>query len=571
MILFKKLRWQNLLSTGNQFTEVLLNKSKSTLIVGENGAGKSTILDALSFVLYGKPFRNINKPQLLNSITGKGLLVEVEFSIGSKEYMIRRGIKPGIFEVYQNGNMINQNSDVREYQDMLEKTILKMNHKSFGQIVVLGSANYVPFMQLNAGERRAVIEDLLDIQIFSVMNSLLKDKINQNKTDIRDAEYQIELIEQKIEMTQKHIESLQSNNDDLIAAKEGMIEDLQRQIDDALHHISDLNKSIELLSESIADADSVTGKKTKILELESTLETKIRALKKEVSFFHDHDNCPTCKQGIDHDFKESRIENRKSQLAEVEDAMSKLDTKITAINNRIQEITAVNTQITSLNNEITQSNSDVRSWNNSIATLKKEIETIKANTTQIDNSQNEIDELRKDFGRKNKRKYELLDQKEVLDIASSLLKDTGIKTRIIKQYVPIINKLVNKYLAALDFFVNFELDEKFNETIKSRFRDEFSYASFSEGEKMRIDLALMFTWRAIAKLRNSASTNLLIMDEVFDSSLDVGGTEEFLKILDGLTSDSNVFIISHKGDQLYDKFHSVIRFEKHKNFSRIAA
>lgn len=570
MILFKKLRWQNLLSTGNQFTEVLLNKSKSTLIVGENGAGKSTILDALSFVLYGKPFRNINKPQLLNSITGKGLLVEIEFSIGNKEYLIRRGIKPGIFEVYQNGNLINQNSDVREYQDMLEKTILKMNHKSFGQIVVLGSANYVPFMQLNAGERRGVVEDLLDIQIFSVMNSLLKDKINQNKSDIREAEYQIELIEQKIELTQKHIESLQSNNDDLIAAKEGMIEDLQQQIDDTFRHIEALNKNIAELSAHITDADAVANKKTKILELESTLETKIRALKKEVSFFHDHDNCPTCKQGIDHDFKESRIENRKTQLAEVEEAMSKLDGKITAINDRIKEITYVNNQITSLNNEITECNGDIRSWNNSIDTLKKEIHTIRANTTQIDNSQNEIDELRKDFGRKNKRKYELLDQKEVLDIASSLLKDTGIKTRIIKQYVPIINKLVNKYLAALDFFVNFELDEKFNETIKSRFRDEFSYASFSEGEKMRIDLALMFTWRAIAKLRNSASTNLLIMDEVFDSSLDVGGTEEFLKILDGLTSDSNVFIISHKGDQLYDKFHSVIRFEKHKNFSRIA-
>jgi DNA repair exonuclease SbcCD ATPase subunit len=571
MILFKKLRWQNLLSTGNQFTEILLNKSKSTLIVGENGAGKSTILDALSFVLYGKPFRNINKPQLLNSITGKGLLVEIEFTVGSKEYMIRRGIKPGIFEVYQNGNMINQNSDVREYQDMLEKTILKMNHKSFGQIVVLGSANYVPFMQLNAGERRAVIEDLLDIQIFSVMNTLLKDKINTNKSDIRDADYQIELIEQKIEMTQKHMSSLQTNNDELVAGKDQMVESLQTQVNDAFHLIEKLNSDIQNWSNRISDADSVNDKKTKILELESTLETKIKALKKEVSFFHDHDNCPTCKQGIDHDFKETRIETRKSQLAEVEEAMSKLDGKITSINNRIAEISMVNDEITKLNRQITDCNVDIRSWNSSIETLKKEIETIKSNTTQIDNSQNEIDELKKDYGHKNKRKYDLLDQKEVLDIASSLLKDTGIKTRIIKQYVPIINKLVNKYLAALDFFVNFELDEKFNETIKSRFRDEFSYASFSEGEKMRIDLALMFTWRAIAKLRNSASTNLLIMDEVFDSSLDVGGTEEFLKILDGLTTDSNVFIISHKGDQLYDKFHSVIKFEKHKNFSRIAA
>jgi DNA repair exonuclease SbcCD ATPase subunit len=335
--------------------------------------------------------------------------------------------------------------------------------------------------------------------------------------------------------------------------------------------IKKLNSDIQNWSNRISDAESVNDKKTKILELESTLETKIKALKKEVSFFHDHDNCPTCKQGIDHDFKETRIETRKSQLAEVEEAMSKLDGKITSINNRIAEISMVNDEITKLNRQITDCNVDIRSWNSSIETLKKEIETIKSNTTQIDNSQNEIDELKKDYGHKNKRKYDLLDQKEVLDIASSLLKDTGIKTRIIKQYVPIINKLVNKYLAALDFFVNFELDEKFNETIKSRFRDEFSYASFSEGEKMRIDLALMFTWRAIAKLRNSASTNLLIMDEVFDSSLDVGGTEEFLKILDGLTTDSNVFIISHKGDQLYDKFHSVIKFEKHKNFSRIAA
>lgn len=570
MILFKKLRWMNLLSTGNQFTEVLLNKSKSTLILGENGAGKSTILDALFFVLYGRPFRNINKPQLMNSITGKGLLVEIEFSIGHKEYMIRRGMKPNVFEVYQNGVMINQNSDVREYQEMLEKNILKMNHKSCGQIVVLGSANYVPFMQLPAGARREVIEDLLDIQIFSVMNTLLKEKINQNKADIRDAEYQIDLIEQKIEMTQKHIASLQINNDELIESKEQMIADLQCQIDEASVQIEAINKTIEELSETISDAKSITEKKSKVLELESTLETKIRTLKKEVQFFHNHDNCPTCKQGIEHEFKETRITDRQKQLTEVEDALVKLESKIIQINSRIEEITKVNNEITKLNNKIIEHNGDIRSWNNSITTIRKEINSIRSNTSQIDNSQNEIDELRKDLTKKSKLKYDLIGQKEILDISSSLLKDTGIKTRIIRQYVPIINKLVNKYLAALDFFVNFELDEKFTETIKSRFRDEFSYASFSEGEKMRIDLALMFTWRAIAKLRNSATTNLLIMDEVFDSSLDVSGTEEFLKILDGLTSDSNVFIISHKGDQLYDKFHSVIRFEKHKNFSRIA-
>lgn len=570
MILFKKLRWQNLLSTGNQFTEILLNKSKSTLILGSNGSGKSTMLDALMFVLYGRPFRNINKPQLLNSITGKNLLVEIEFSIGHKEYMIRRGIKPNVFEIYQNGSLLNQHSDIREYQEMLEKNILKMNHKSFGQIVVLGSANYVPFMQLPAGARREVIEDLLDIQIFSVMNSLLRDKINQNKADVRDAEYQIDLIEQKIEMTQKHISSLQTNNDELIANKEQMIVDLQHQIDETSELISGLNKSVEGLSETISDSQTISSKKAKILELESTLETKIRSLKKEVQFFHNHDNCPTCKQGIDHNFKEERIGDRQSQLTEVEDALVKLGNKIEAINNRIDEITKVNNQIIALNNKISLHNSDIRSWNTNISIIRKEIEVIRNNTTQIDTSQTEIDDLRKDLVKMNKQKYDLISEKDILDISASLLKDTGIKTRIIKQYIPIINKLVNKYLAALDFFVNFELDEKFTETIKSRFRDEFSYASFSEGEKFRIDVSLMLTWRAIAKLRNSASTNLLIMDEVFDSSLDLNGTEEFLKILDTLGHDTNTFVISHKGDQLYDKFHSVIRFEKHKNFSRIA-
>lgn len=570
MILFKKLRWQNLLSTGNQFTEIILNKSKSTLIVGENGAGKSTILDALSFALYGRPFRNINKPQLMNSITGKGLVVEVEFTIGRKEYMIRRGIKPGIFEVFQNGILINQNSDVREYQEMVEKTILKMNHKSFAQIVVLGSANYIPFMQLSAGDRRAVIEDLLDIQIFSVMNTLLKEKIAANKVAIRDAEYQIDLVEQKIEMTQRHIASLQTNNDDLIKTKNDLVHELNDKITQAQTDSADLSTQVESLYEQIGDSEKVLAKRKKILELEGKLETRIKSLRKEVEFFHDHDNCPTCKQGIDHEFKTTRIEDRSMQLVDVEDAFKKLETEIQNVDNRINQITAINTSITKINNQISNHNNDIRAWNNSISTLEKEIAGIRANTSQIDTSINEIDELKSDQKKFHKTKYDLIDEREMLDVSSSLLKDGGIKTRIIRQYVPIINKLVNKYLAALDFFVNFELDEKFNETIKSRFRDEFSYASFSEGEKMRIDLALMFTWRAIAKLRNSASTNLLIMDEVFDSSLDVGGTEEFLKILDGLTQDSNVFIISHKGDQLYDKFHSVIKFEKHKNFSRIA-
>jgi DNA repair exonuclease SbcCD ATPase subunit len=570
VIIFEKLRWQNLLSTGNQFTELDLNKSKSTLIVGENGAGKSTILDALSFVLYGKPFRNINKPQLMNSITGKGLLVEVDFSIGHKRYTIRRGIKPGIFEIYQNDILINQSSDIREYQDMLEKNILKMSHKSFGQIVILGSANYVPFMQLSAADRRAVIEDLLDIQIFSVMNTLLKEKITQNKLDVTDADYQIELVDQKIDMKEKHIESLKINNDELIENKKQLVLTINKKIDKSNELISGLQYDIDVLNSVIIDADRINKKKTKILDLEKKLEDKVRAIKKEISFFEDHDNCPTCKQEINDEFKTCKVSTRTAQLSEINEALIKLESEYEEITIKLKLISDTNAKITNLNTEVTGHVNDIRSWNNNIETLNSEIQSIKTNTTQIDLSTNEIETFKDDKKLRVKAKYKLVEQRELLDVSASLLKDTGIKTRIIRQYIPIINKLVNKYLAALDFFVNFDLDEKFNETIKSRFRDEFSYASFSEGEKFRIDVSLMLTWRAIAKLRNSASTNLLIMDEVFDSSLDSNGTDEFLKILDTVSNDSHIFVISHKGDALYDKFEHVIKFEKHSNFSRIA-
>ena len=559
-----------MLSTGNQFTEVALDRSKSTLIVGENGAGKSTILDALSFALYGKPFRNINKPQLVNSMTQKNLVVECEFMVGSKHFCVKRGIKPQIFEIYQNGEMINQNSSARDYQEYLEKSILKLSFKSFGQIVILGSANYLPFMQLPAHARREVIEDLLDIQIFTTMNNLLKEKIATNKAAISDADYQINLIDNKIELTNKHINSLKTNNDHLIKQKQELIDELMGEILLTEMALTRENNNLDGRLSLIADSEKVNSKRTKLIELESQLETKIRSLKKEITFYHDNDSCPTCRQGIDHDFKNETISEREVKQNEVTDALSKIETEINAINDRVNEITEINKEITAINTKISELNSDIRSWNNSIRTIQTEIDGLEKNTAVIDESRDDLDLLNSQLGIQQKHKEDLANERSVIEVAGVLLKDSGIKTRIIKQYVPIMNKLINKYLAAMDFFVQFELDENFNETIRSRYRDDFSYASFSEGEKMRIDLSLMFTWRAIAKLRNSASTNLLIMDEVFDSSLDVGGTEEFLKILEGLTGDTNTFVISHKGDQLYDKFHSVVKFEKHANFSRIA-
>ena len=570
MIYFKKIRYKNILSTGNQFTEIGLCKHNSTLIIGENGAGKSTLLDALCYALYGKPFRKINKPQLLNSINQKNLIVEVEFSIGKREYKVIRGMKPNVFEIYQDGTLLNQNAEAKDYQQVLESSILKLNFKSFSQIVILGSASFVPFMQLQAAHRREIIEDLLDIEIFSIMNNLLKDRIFINKTKLTDIDHRIDLAEQKIEMFKKHVTSLVDNNKDLVKTKQDKIKELKKHIKQVSLQMDETSKVVDGYLTQIQDQEKVQKKIAEISKLDVQLSQKQIKFNQEIKFFKDHDNCPTCKQSIEGGHKHKLVTGIETKQNEVVEAIEKLVQQQQKTSERLRAIQDIQSKISEKQKELNDLNNDVVTNNKFINALEEEISSINSNTKQIDINNKEIEAARAELKAEQTTKEELIKDKQVMDIAATLLKDTGIKTKIIKQYVPIINKLINKYLAAMDFFVNFELNESFEEKIKSRFRDEFSYESFSEGEKLRIDLALLFTWRAIAKLRNSASTNLLIMDEVFDSSLDNSGTEEFLKILNGLTNDTNVFIISHKGDQLFEKFEHVIKFVKHKNFSKIS-
>jgi DNA repair exonuclease SbcCD ATPase subunit len=548
----------------------VFDQYKTVLIVGENGAGKSTILDALSFGLYGKPFRKVNKSQLINTINGKGTVVELEFSIGKKQYKVVRGIKPNVFEIYSEGNLLDQNADAKEYQEMLETQILKLNQKSFAQIVILGSASFVPFMQLPAPHRREIVEDLLDIQIFSTMNSILKDKIAYNRIKMTDVDYKIKGNAEKIEMYKKHIESLKQNNDNLIEQKKQQLDKVNADITTANTEATTIGNEIDRLSETISDHDKVQKKLEAVRDIARKVDNRLDKIQKDISFFETHDDCPTCRQGIEHDHKATILEKNNDQVEEIEKGKQQIAEELEGINARLTEIASTSTIITAKNREVSDLLVQIRTWSGFVNQINKEIEELGKNTKQIDANSDEITTLKEELKLAIADKETLSKDKQVFDIAAVLLKDSGIKTKIIKQYVPIINKLINKYLAAMDFFVSFELNENFEETIKSRFRDEFTYDSFSEGEKMRIDLALLFAWRAVAKLRNSASTNLLIMDEVFDSSLDSSGTDEFLKILNGLTSDTNTFIISHKGDQLFDKFEHVIKFEKHKNFSRIA-
>ena len=567
MIIFKTVRWRNFLSTGNNFIEIQLNRNPTTLIIGENGAGKSTVLDALCFGLFGRPFRNINKPQLLNSINNRNCVVEIEFQIGSKKLKVIRGIKPNVFEIYINGKMYNQDANVRDYQKYLEQQILKLNYRSFSQVVILGSSTFIPFMQLRARHRREVVEEILDIQIFSLMNMLLKMKLRDIANDIKNTEYQYELTREKIALHKKYIEDMKKNKKEFIKEKSSLLASNEEEIFKKKSDInSHLNNNKKLLLQ-ISDNDKVIKTHIKLKDIRSTLREKKKNNAGMVEFFEGNADCPTCEQHIDENFKENMIRKYQEEVNKFIDALIELKEMLLKSNKRQDIISEIAKTIRENEVHVAKENSSITQLEKFNSTLQLEIDQLQSGAI----SKPDYDKLKKlelKMVDVEKQKRELKEDQTYSEAVRNMLQDTGIKTKIIKQYLPIMNKLINTYLTAMEFYVNFTLDESFNETIKSRYRDEFTYDSFSEGEKMRIDLALLFTWRAIAKMKNSTNTNLLMLDEIFDSSLDSTGTDEFLKILNTLGGE-NVFVISHKQDALSDKFKSTIKFEKTKNFSHV--
>ena len=567
MIFFKHVRWKNFLSTGNNFIDIQLDRNPTTLIVVENGAGKSTILDALWFSLFGKPFRNINKPLLVNSVNNGNCVVEVEFENGPKTIKVVRGIKPNVFEIYLNGKMYNQDANVRDYQKYLEQQILKLNYQSFTQVVILGSSTFIPFMQLKTRHRREVVEEILDIQIFSIMNLLLKQKLKDVFNDLRELDYQIDLVEEKISLQQKYISEMKQNKDKLLTEKTTLVGGNEEEIFKRQGEIDLLKKENDDLLASIDDKTALDKKLTKLKDIKSTLLEKHRAHSKLIGFFEKNEDCPTCQQHIDEKFKENMIGNKQGEVDKLSSGIDELESELLKSNTRLKEISDIAKKIRDNEVHVAKDKSSVDQLEKFNTTLQQEIDEL--NSGEVHKSDyEELRKLKKSLTGTTVEKSKLKEEQIYSDAVRNMLMDSGIKTKIIKQYLPIMNKLINTYLSSMEFYVNFTLDENFNETIKSRYRDEFTYASFSEGEKMRIDLALLFTWRAIAKMKNSTNTNLLILDEIFDSSLDGTGTDEFLKILNTL-GDENVFVISHKQDALAEKFMSTIRFEKVKNFSHV--
>ena len=568
MINFKYVRWKNFLSTGNQPTEIQLDKNPTTLIIGENGAGKSTVLDALCFGLFGKPFRMISKSQLVNSINNAAAIVEIEFTIGTVEYKVIRGIKPNKFEIYQNGKMMNQEANVRDYQKILEQNILKLNYRSFTQVVILGSSTFVPFMQLKARHRREVVEEILDIQIFSTMNLILRGKLKALLEDIRDIDYQYELTSEKIHLQENLIADMKQNKTKIIEQKQKLIDTNAAEIKSRVEEKLMIEQENTNLLNEITDRLQTEKKQEKLKQIRATLSEKLTSHEKMTTFFTDNEDCPTCEQHIDETFKEGMLVKNNKSIDKLEDGLVKLKTELDNVFNRTGEIKKTTKMIADNQVSLAKINTSIKELEKFNVKLQTEIDQYTKDGVGI-NDTDKLTTLAKEYVEIAKQRTKLKETKVYYEAARTMLTDTGIKTKIIKQYLPIMNKLINKYLTSMEFYVNFTLDENFEETIKSRYRDEFSYASFSEGEKMRIDLALLFTWRAIAKMKNSTNCNLLMLDEIFDSSLDGTGTDEFLKILNTLSGE-NVFVISHKQDALADKFRETIRFEKIRNFSHVA-
>jgi len=569
LIIFQTLSWRNFLSTGNYKTTVDLTRHDNTLVSGENGAGKSTMLDALTFSLFGKSFRGIKIPQLPNSINEKDCEVEINFTIGKDEYRVVRGLKPKKFEIYKNDDLLPQDAKSKDYQKILEEQILKMSYKSFCQVVILGSSNYVPFMQLSAADRRAVVENLLDIDIFSAMNTLVKMRLQITKEYIKDVDYKIEITKSKAEDKQKLIKTLEKKSSDSVEKYEEEIKENRKMISEYNHIIESYQTNIEHLMSQIKDKDIIPKSLLNMESDEKELKNKIKTIQKNVKFYEENDTCPSCKQDIQQHHRDSVFAEKKKEKESIDSQLEELSETIDSVQKRLNDINAVLTTIEGIEKAISTKQNEISVSSQYIDKMQKNIESVLTEGKEVQETKDELNQLIGEGKNHVTRRKELVEDKHYYGIASTLLKDSGIKSKIIKHYLPIMNKLINKYLADMDFFCQFNLDENFSETIKSRHRDEFTYHSFSEGERLRIDLSLLLAWREIARLKNSVNCNLLILDEVFDSSLDGVGTEEFLKILTSFGNRANIFVISHKSDSMTDKFQNHIVFEKKNNFSRI--
>lgn len=570
MIVFKKIRFKNFGSFGNVFTEIYLDSRKNTLVSGTNGNGKSfAFLDSITFALFGKPFRKINIPQLVNTINKKDCMVELDFEIGEDKYLVRRGLSPKIFEIFRNGELLNQDAKNKDYQSYFEEQIIRMNYKSFTQVVILGSSSFVPFMQLPAADRRSVIEDILDINVFTSMNTILKGRIAETKTVLYAYDSDLNLENEKMQLKKKFIQSLRNRSDESQDKIKEKIKDLNDSIDTVSKKKKDQEGKLASISFDIKAKIKVEGTVKTLEKLKTQIQQNHENCNKEIGFYHDNDNCPVCKQAITEEFKKDQLDSKTTKIGEYTKAISEIENKLSEAETQLENFEKVQDEITDLKLSIAQLNTTYDNLMNNIKSLTKEIEQSTGNSIEIDSEAKELEAIQSRIDVIKEERIKLQENLRCMEIASILLRDSGIKGKIIKNYLPIINKTVNKFLTAMDFFAQFHLDEEFNETIKSRNRDTFSYMSFSEGEKMRIDLSLLLAWREVARVKNSANCNLLILDEVFDSSLDAVGAEEFMKLLTGLDSKTNIFVISHRADSLADKFSTIITLEKKKNFSKL--